>query len=398
MPTPDGYVLSKKDLILLRQFLHKFKRLQHFTNPFGRPPDNTIDNEEMPSTDMYIARTPDTGIPGLTSAGSTGIGDTPGKATCTIFKIDGNTELTDDVTDYTQVIYNLNATPMDADAWILTMRDKYGSWYALQTIQPTGIVTTGHARGPGWTAGLSDEDCLELTVVSKTGKCLTIPDQTIILEAIDGITWNGLSLFTYSTGTGTVVFTRPDGSSLPTLKIDGQNLIYDSAGVDNDGNHYIEFSGGTRLCGDVSGDSGHEACGGNTFNVRIVCIDCPTVPVDCCTLDRPEGIDTTLYVTLGGGYGSVTLTWDGTYWSGGSFVVTAGAECTAETTVHLRYTTGCMLQYMCGSSGLWNDAGFILFITIDCGPPFIASGYEIFGSSTKLGCTCTTGISAIVTE
>lgn len=278
MPLPSGYVLSERDAKLIQQFLYTYSRQQRYVNAFGRPGDDKLDHEEMHTTEVYIARSGSGGIPALQSMGSTGIGDIPGSALCTVFKTSQSADLTQDVTGYQHTVYNLAETAVPPNTWLIIVRDKYGKWYALQTLT-NDDASVEQTVGPGWTAGLSNEDCLLLTVSNKLGICSTVPNQSILLVSDDALTWEGLDDFVYSGGAGLVSFTRIDGHSLPTLTIGTETLIWDAAGIDVDGNYFIEFKGGTTLCSDVpgtgSGTGGARGnCGSNTFTVRLTCAAC----------------------------------------------------------------------------------------------------------------------------
>lgn len=276
--TPDAYVLSQAQINLINKII--YQHLRKYVNTKGLPPDDKIDHEETFTPEMYIARTPEQGIPGLTSMGTTGIGDVPGVADCNIFTVLPNAETTEKINTLQRRIYNMSPDPIEGNKWILTTRDKYGRWYAI-TIGGEGSYSQEHCtRGPGWTAGLSNEDCLLLTVRCGVGKCSTIDEtQTVSLSSDDGVIWEGATDFIYSGGSGPVVFTRPDCQALPTLTIDGYCLVYDYAGVDADGRLYIEYTGGTALCSDESGTGSGTGgsrldCGSNTFTIRLTCFCC----------------------------------------------------------------------------------------------------------------------------
>lgn len=322
MPLPSGYVLSERDARLIQEFLYVFKRQQHYVNAFGRPGDDKIDHEEMHTTEVYIARSPVGGIPALQSMGSTGIGDIPGSALCTVFKTSQSADLTQDVTGYQHTVYNLATTVIPGDTWLIIVRDKYGKWYALQSM--TSEEGAEETIGPGWTAGLSNEDCLLLSVRNKSGKCSTIPNQEILLISDDGLIWEGLDDFVFSGGAGVAQFTRPTSpaQSVPALALGPYNLLWDAAGIDADGNYWIEFKGGTSLCSDVpgtgSGTGGTRGnCGSNTFTIRLTCAACEittacendgTVP-DAAAWSNKTGGATCLPNTHAAGFASFPGPW-----------------------------------------------------------------------------------------
>jgi hypothetical protein len=113
------------------------------------------------------------------------------------------------------------------------------------------------------------------------------------------------------------------------------------------------------------------------------CCECPTSgsgggsgssggTVSCCGRALP----TTLTLTLSGGQGTVTLTWDGTRWTN-----TVTLPCGS--TVIFRYDTNCGLTW--STDGGENFNGNPLNGTVNCGPPFTHTGISI-----GLGAPCGT--------
>lgn len=142
MAEPQGYILSQEDIRVIRSLYFRFGRLQHYTNAFGRPPEDYLDHEEFHTTEFHIAFTPTGGIPGLNYLNSTGDGHVPGSADCQIFRIDPNGATANDteaVTGYTQKVYNLSSEPVSGEAWITVTRDKYGNWVVSGT-PATGLT------------------------------------------------------------------------------------------------------------------------------------------------------------------------------------------------------------------------------------------------------------------
>lgn len=138
---PDGYVLSEKDLRIVRELYRKFSKMQHYSNAFGRPPEDAFDHEEFHTTEVYAAHTPTGGIPGLTILASSGEGDLPGSADCTIFRMDErNTPgAMDSVAGYTLTVYNFSTEPVEGETWVIIARDKYGKWVVIGT-PATGLT------------------------------------------------------------------------------------------------------------------------------------------------------------------------------------------------------------------------------------------------------------------
>lgn len=94
--------------------------------------------QEFMAPETYVARVPSGGIPALTqvSTGSgTGSGDddTPGSASCTIYRIlsDGSLEL---ISNLTKTVYNLSSSAF-AEEWVPVVRLKGGRWVAFWCCQ-----------------------------------------------------------------------------------------------------------------------------------------------------------------------------------------------------------------------------------------------------------------------
>lgn len=94
--------------------------------------------------DVYIARTPDGGIPALNveipapsiiTGTGTDIYDEPGSATCTIYAMrspvygTGPDELRS--AGFTRTVYNLSTSAIPANTWVTVWRDKFGRWFAM---------------------------------------------------------------------------------------------------------------------------------------------------------------------------------------------------------------------------------------------------------------------------
>lgn len=141
MPTPQGYVLSHEDIRIIRELYFRFGRLQHYTNSFGRPPEDSLDHEEFHTTEFHIAHTPEGGIPALTQVTATlGVGDIPGSADCQVFRFNPKgapEDEAEEITGHILKVYNLSTVPVEGNTWITITRDKYGDWIV------SGEATTG---------------------------------------------------------------------------------------------------------------------------------------------------------------------------------------------------------------------------------------------------------------
>lgn len=143
MATPDGYVLSEQDLRMIRRLLNEHNRRR--LNTENRGEVQTIENEEMMTPEVYVAKTGDYGIPALTTADGTGTNpgsdyDTLGNELCTVHRAVPNGAVVElrPVPGYEKRVYNFTGSAISPNAWILTTRDKYGIWYAVAAAGGSG--------------------------------------------------------------------------------------------------------------------------------------------------------------------------------------------------------------------------------------------------------------------
>lgn len=129
------YLLSESDAESIRRLIDTSKRTIQQSR--SRPPETHTDHEEQQSSDVYIARTPDEGIPALNEEAGTGTGsivDTVGYAECEIYRVLAPTSTTPRLhrvsKHFSQVVYNILTIPIIGGAWILIDKDKFGRWIA----------------------------------------------------------------------------------------------------------------------------------------------------------------------------------------------------------------------------------------------------------------------------
>jgi hypothetical protein len=122
------------DLDILRQMADWFRKRKPTPNR-GR----VIETESF-SPDVYVALTPVGGIWPLSGEHSTGTGtgtgtsigagNSPGYAECDIYKIEYNEQTPNLVSaGFTRTVHNLMTVAIPGNAWVLVMRDKWGSWF-----------------------------------------------------------------------------------------------------------------------------------------------------------------------------------------------------------------------------------------------------------------------------
>ncbi len=206
MAPPIGYLLRDEDIRKIGDYLRTYAH--RFINTTGLPGNNDIDNQEMPSTGFYIAKTPTGGIPGLTVFMSTGEGDIPGRADCQVFIMVPNAPNTETqpVANLTVPVHNFSVDPIDENVWIQVGRDQYGKWVALNTPATSeraiGFVAEltssfDPVRGYDWKRmRLKDGGDYEEYTPTQTGRNAFFPDEDE----------------TWGPGTRGWLFVNPDGA------------------------------------------------------------------------------------------------------------------------------------------------------------------------------------------
>lgn len=126
------FFLSERDRELVNQVVEiVLGRLQNSQTK------DVIDLEDYPSTDFYIVRIPESGIPPLSQVGTSSF-DTPGSRECTVYQvIDG--ELIS--AGFSILCLNLSESFL-AGGWAKAVKDKFGSWVIDKII-------SGAASGTG---------------------------------------------------------------------------------------------------------------------------------------------------------------------------------------------------------------------------------------------------------
>lgn len=119
--------LSDRDASLIQQMLTWWRSVRVNIPKSGRLP------HKFQSPDIYVALPPSGGIPALTLAGSSpAAGDTPGSATCDIYRINSSGDL-EAITGLDKTVYNFSLAKVQ-QWWIIVERSKQGKWV---TVNPT---------------------------------------------------------------------------------------------------------------------------------------------------------------------------------------------------------------------------------------------------------------------
>lgn len=128
------YYLTGEDLALFREMAQDFRARKRGPQ---LPPSGPYASPQAP--DVYLAKVPPGGIPGLEQSGTTGTGtdqpldDVPGEVECEIYQLDTSLAVPEfgRVGELTYIVRNLSPSTVSADRtpWVLVVRDKFGEWY-----------------------------------------------------------------------------------------------------------------------------------------------------------------------------------------------------------------------------------------------------------------------------
>lgn len=133
------YFLTEQQVKALDRFIAAEKRKPA---PTGRQWE---EGEDYLPPETYLARTPSSGIPRLVEDTGTAFSDDqPGFADCNIYQIHGGDSTSPRlvrVSNFTQRVFNIRASAVLGDIWVLVTRDKYGNWYVAETGSGSGTGT-----------------------------------------------------------------------------------------------------------------------------------------------------------------------------------------------------------------------------------------------------------------
>jgi hypothetical protein len=166
--------------------------------------------------------------------------------------------------------YEVNGlTTVPADTRVLLWPAGDLTYYLFEYATPAAPAATTALSSCAWPAGITTDECVEMTVASATGRCADIDTTQDIFLAWDAgaakwqsgaADWTG----TGSGGTGQVTFSTT--TPVPTATIDAVAGTY--LGCDGTGGILFGF-GGAVLCGGTDGDCD------NFFVARFACSCCP---------------------------------------------------------------------------------------------------------------------------
>lgn len=123
-------VLSNRDLDLIQKLLDEGKR-----RPGGRP---AIREMDYPAPDVYVARTPESGIPAIDQDVGSGHNDYVNASHCQVYQLleVGTGGTFEAVDGFTVPVYNLGTSAVTGGTWVIVVRDKFGGWYVVEPNDP----------------------------------------------------------------------------------------------------------------------------------------------------------------------------------------------------------------------------------------------------------------------
>lgn len=219
MATDKALFLSQSDAEILREVIEWRRRYRD--PPLRRQPIS----EENAAPDVYIARTPATGISPISSDAGTGTGTWddeyyPHFGNCSIYKLSQNTAGVKilQAIGLNKRVYNISSVPIPGSTWAIVERDKFGTWIAVThegQIDESPTTGTGNgdsgdtgtgATGTGDT-GTGTTSCTAITLSEEQVRCednaLNVYTRTIDLNIVAGCLVKS---------TGSWVFDRNEGS------------------------------------------------------------------------------------------------------------------------------------------------------------------------------------------
>lgn len=135
-----AYLLTEADRNEIRKLIAEERR--RYGGTAQRP---HLEGEDYQTPEVYVAKTPvDVGIPSRVDA-------IPGWADCYVYRlllISGDYTLSP-VSNLTKRIYNLSDSVVDADIWVLAIRDKFGKWFLASAGGGNTEYTSGRITGHG---------------------------------------------------------------------------------------------------------------------------------------------------------------------------------------------------------------------------------------------------------
>lgn len=233
--------------------------------------------------------------------------------------------------------------------------------------------------------------------VSVLGKVFSVGEPVLARQAdgAGGLRWELFSLDaayepSASGSSGAGGATRLVGSGVSDVLCVGgvvqvwkRDEFQDQFGRVTQGASHFAYAAGCCECGGSGSSSGSGSGGSGSGGGGGT-----TIPTACCP--DPFGIPTTIYLTLSGGNGVVTMAFD----SGSNKWV--GDKVIGPCTVRFEWDTLCVLKYRCSPSGTPVVSGCTgddpeVGCTYNCNPFSVTTGTFTFNSASLTGCGCDFG-------
>lgn len=197
----DAYYLNREDLVKFRT-LWKAHKGKGPTRPRGD--DRGRDPYQPP--EVYVCRTPTGGIPALDSSGTgTASDDAPGSASCRVYRVDDDGELSPVSSDLSRTVYNITGDDISGSTWVLAIRDKFGQWFAAGTlggrwrmVRPSSENVDANGLIPGYVVEANGSNGDECWITLGAGEAV-----------ISGEMYEGEPLHEINDDTGTGTSTNP---------------------------------------------------------------------------------------------------------------------------------------------------------------------------------------------
>lgn len=124
--------LTAEDHGMLKHLIQQLRANPGILNTRNRPQIERERNTE--ASQLYVARTPEDGIPGvITNDIGTASDDEPGEATCEIYQVMRyqNPIVLAATAANDRLVYNISTEAIPGDSWIIVAKDAFGTWVAI---------------------------------------------------------------------------------------------------------------------------------------------------------------------------------------------------------------------------------------------------------------------------
>ena len=163
-------VLTDKDKELVQYIFDEVRDMIKSSSTQGQ--GRSFNKTSRNTTDVYIARVGDYGIPALDSDAEPNL---PGRGLCDLFMImkseDGDDQLVD--IKKSEIVFNLTDSDLDEGSWVTIHRDKHGDWIAAVSSAAVGSVIMFEIVSPGEEDGYETCEWVNAIVVGTT--CSGVP-------------------------------------------------------------------------------------------------------------------------------------------------------------------------------------------------------------------------------